>query len=360
MTADTEAIERMLRGAGAGKPDAASGIGGNPLAGDLAGLADIGGAGEGGAGGLDGAGMNGGGAGMQKPERGSEEEMRFMQLAWQDPEFRKNFYAQNQEKLEAMGIPCDGTFPMEPEQAAGQRVEQGGKQGLTIVPEAGFVVKTRALETNEKVFINFCKSPKVKSFSKDADPNDPSVERVRIPLSLGPARNDLDKGGDACVVYDVVFNTEVMDQAINSSEFKEFLIGLGLGWVMEKSGGGLDVTTYNLVKLRGNYKGNFPAMQVVRAEALIEEVNAMDEGGGAQFSSPHHAWEHAAVNSHGPSAAMPATRAAAENSNYADSNTGLRKSGGVPTYKGVSELPVGINPTPSTLTPAPCTLHPAP
>jgi len=42
---------------------------------------------------------------------------------------------------------------------------------------------------------------------------------------------------------------------------------------MEKSGGGLDVTTYNLVKLRGNYKGSFPAMQVVRAEALIEEVN---------------------------------------------------------------------------------------
>ncbi|KAJ1468146.1 PIH1 family, partial [Baffinella frigidus] len=99
-----------------------------------------------------------------------------------------------------------------------------------IVPEAGFVVKTRALETNEKVFINFCKSPKVKSFSKDADPNDPSVERVRIPLSLGPARNDLDKGGDACVVYDVVFNTEVMDQAIHNTEFKEFLIGLGLGW----------------------------------------------------------------------------------------------------------------------------------
>lgn len=33
-----------------------------------------------------------------------------------------------------------------------------------------------------------CRSPKVRSFSREPDPNDPTVERVRIPLSLGPAR----------------------------------------------------------------------------------------------------------------------------------------------------------------------------
>lgn len=61
-----------------------------------------------------------------------------------------------------------------------------------------------------------------------------------------------------------------MDQALHSKEFKEFLVGLGMGWVMEKGGGGLDVKNWTTVKLRGNYKGKFPAMQVVRADALIE------------------------------------------------------------------------------------------
>jgi hypothetical protein len=32
-----------------------------------------------------------------------------------------------------------------------------GPRGLTITPEPGFVIKTKTLETNEKVFINFCK-----------------------------------------------------------------------------------------------------------------------------------------------------------------------------------------------------------
>jgi hypothetical protein len=327
MTADTDAVERMLReGASSGKssPD-------NSL---LAGLGNIG---EGGAGTT--AGDEGSWGGVPKPAPGSDEERRFLEIAWQDPKFRESFYELNREKLESMGIPCDGTFPMQPGHD-GQRVMQGGKAGLTIVPEAGFVVKTRTMETNEKVFVNFCKSPKVKSFSNEPDPNDPDVQRVRIPLSLGPARNDLDKTGEACVVYDVVFNTEVVDQATHSEEFKSFLIGLGLGWVMEKSGGGLDTKNFNLVKLRGNYKGKFPVMQTVRAEALIEEVNPVDEGGGS-YAAPHHAWEHAAFSSHGPGA-IPATRAAAENSNYADSSTGLRKAGAVPSYKGVSAEPKGV------------------
>ena len=133
------------------------------------------------------------------------------------------------------------------------------------------------------------RSPKVRSFSREPDPNDPTVERVRIPLSLGPARNDLDKSGEPCIVYDVVFNTDVMQQALHAKEFKDFLVGLGMGWVMEKGGGGLDVQNHTEVKLRGNYKGKFPAMQVVRAEALIEEVDPIDEGGhsgsGSRYSS---------------------------------------------------------------------------
>ena len=177
----------------------------------------------------------------------------------------------------------------------------------------------------------------MRSFSREPDPNDASVERVRIPLSLGPARNDLDKSGEPCVVYDVVFNTEVMDQALHAKEFKDFLVGLGMGWVMEKGGGGLDIKNFTEVKLRGNYKGKFPAMQVVRAEALIEEMEPIDEGGGVDGSS---AWQPSSLNHSG----FSATRATAENSNYADSfrGDGFHKEGKLPGYAKVEELNSGV------------------
>ena len=104
----------------------------------------------------------------------------------------------------------------------------------------------------------------MRSFSREPDPNDATVDRVRVPLSLGPARNDLDKSGEPCVVYDVVFNTEVMDQALHAKEFKDFLVGLGMGWVMEKGGGGLDMKNFTEVKLRNNYKGKVHKFSKVR------------------------------------------------------------------------------------------------
>ena len=288
----------------------------------------------------EGAGSAHGGMPGKRPEPGSQEELAHMQAAWADPEFRNAFYKQYGEQLKAQGIECDGTFPGNVELNAGAVQGKDGQRGLTITPEAGFVIKSKTLETNEKVFINFCKSPKVRSFSREPDPNDPSVERVRIPLSLGPARNDLDKSGEPCIVYDVVFNTEVMDQAQHAKEFKDFLVGLGMGWVMEKGGGGLDVKNFTEVKLRGNYKGKFPAMQVVRAEALIEELDTLDEGGGASSLAD-------VVGSSGfphPSS-LSATRAAAENSNYADSFNnaqGFHKEGKAPSYAQVEDPVLGV------------------
>ena len=182
------------------------------------------------------------------------------------------------------------------------------------------------------------RSPKVRSFSREPDPNDETVERVRVPLSLGQARNDLDKNGEPCVVYDVVFNTEVMDQALHAKDFKDFLVGLGMGWVMEKGGGGLDVKNYTEVKLRNNYKGKFPAMQTVRAEALIEEVDPVDEGGnydGDGGGTPHY------LNA----SSFSSTRAAAENSNYADSfrgADGFHKEGKLPGYAKVEPVNCGV------------------
>ena len=150
MTADMAAVERMLKAdSGKKRGDApATKPGGGRAAGDKVAAPEV--LGEGG----DDAPL---GEGRARPAPGSEEEALAMQAAWADPEFRKGFYELYGDKLEAAGIECDGTFPGI-EKLSGIQVQNAdGPRGLTITPEPGFVIKTKTLETNEKVFINFCK-----------------------------------------------------------------------------------------------------------------------------------------------------------------------------------------------------------
>ena len=73
------------------------------------------------------------------------------------------------------------------------------------------------LEISQTLGAAHRRSAKVRSFAHEPDPADPQAVRVRIPLSLGARRNDLDKGGDPCVVYDVVFNNEVIEQVTKTA-----------------------------------------------------------------------------------------------------------------------------------------------
>ena len=144
MTADMAAVERMLkadsrkkgRDAPASKPGGGRAEAGEAPAGEVLGE---------------------GGEGRPRPAPGSEEEALMMQAAWADPEFRKGFYELYGDKLEAAGIACDGAFPGVDKLSGIQVHNPAAPGGLTITPEPGFVIKTKALETNEKVFINFCK-----------------------------------------------------------------------------------------------------------------------------------------------------------------------------------------------------------
>jgi hypothetical protein len=50
----------------------------------------------------------------------------------------------------------------------------------------------------------------------------PDEVRIRIPLSLGPPREDLDGSGEACRVYDVVFHPATVENARQDREFRDF------------------------------------------------------------------------------------------------------------------------------------------
>ena len=57
---------------------------------------------------------------------------------------------------------------------------------------------------------------------------------MRIPLSLGPPREDLDKSGDVCTVYDVVFHPDAVEGALKEEEFRSFVMQLTLHQIEQK------------------------------------------------------------------------------------------------------------------------------
>ena len=172
----------------------------------------------------------------------------------------------------------------------GQNFELPGSKGAgsdmrseKIVPEPGFVVKTRALESNDKVFINFCKSSRIKTLSREPQaptPEDPDPpERIRIPLSLGTADQELDKNGETCTVFDVVMNPEVIDGCTGNNDFRSWVVDVAMGWIENKSGGGLD-RTFTTPRIRNNYKRSAIREQHIRSSLLIEEVPETRSVGG--------------------------------------------------------------------------------
>jgi len=91
-----------------------------------------------------------------------------------------------------------------------QMEEERGMSVVFINPKPGHVLKTRDLASGSKVFINIC------SDSNIAKPTS-RVERVSgrgqglqwsIPYSQSQPRQDIDKSGETCMVYDVIFHQD--------------------------------------------------------------------------------------------------------------------------------------------------------
>ena len=161
-----------------------------------------------------------------------------------------------------------------------------------IFPEPGFVVKT-VDDTGRKVFINVCGHFKIQSPGSDwangvvpeavenalANLDDPeATQHLRFPLSVSDARNELDKKGAPCTVYDAVFNADVVKQAICSRRLKVFLVELVLQWIAQKYEKPLD-PQYKLPHRRYVGDGDAPKPQCIRVDrkSMIEELAEPDE-----------------------------------------------------------------------------------
>ena len=96
-----------------------------------------------------------------------------------------------------------------------------------MTPTPGFVAKTRSFSRKgAKVFINVCSSDHVDKPAPVEGAEDAEEVQMRIPMSLGPPREDLDKTGEVCTVYDVVFHPDAVEGCLKEEEFRSFVMQL--------------------------------------------------------------------------------------------------------------------------------------
>ena len=154
--------------------------------------------------------------------------------------------------------------------------------GCVIQPKAGFVVKTKDVKDQSKVFVNFTFHDIIEGFEEKSIPKEEaekagaSERGLRIPLSLGTVREDSDKKGDPVQVYDFIWNTDTVKNAQKDAGFRQIMVELAFNYVHTKFNRVLD-PRFSIPKIK--YKGDTIQYQRVRAKKTpkIQEVPMTEE-----------------------------------------------------------------------------------
>lgn len=189
------------------------------------------------------------------------------------------------EQIKGGNIPPE-IAQMQQMQAAQYNDENGNpiideEGGAVIQPIEGFVVKTRD-QNGEKVFVNMTHHSIVEGFQEQAIPAEDaaklgtSPKGVRIPLSLGPVREDRDKKGDPVRVYDFIWATETVKKAQIDAMFRQQMVELAFTYITQKFQMQLDLR-FTIPKMK--YKGSTIQFQRVKAKRgpKIQEVQMTEE-----------------------------------------------------------------------------------
>ncbi|NXD70708.1 KTU protein, partial [Eolophus roseicapillus] len=127
-----------------------------------------------------------------------------------------------------------------------------------IHPEAGYVLRT-SQAGSRRCYLNVCSNAHVGAPQARAEPGG---HRWALPYSLAPGREELSRGGQRRLVYDVVFHPAALRLAARNAGFRRLLSDTALEAVERHCAVQLDRA--NAVLLRGTkYKG-VPQAPVIR------------------------------------------------------------------------------------------------
>eukprot|EP00045_Choanoeca_perplexa_P012306 m.133801 g.133801 ORF g.133801 m.133801 type:complete len:624 (+) comp15957_c0_seq1:233-2104(+) len=144
-----------------------------------------------------------------------------------------------------------------------------------INPEPGWVVKTALASNGTKIFINICQSDTLdKPQSKRVTHDGKTGMNWSIPHSIASSREDVDKEGRTCVVYDAVFHPDALRLAGSNDGFKQLLTTSAMDSIERQfPEHALDRSTLKYPKMK--FKGN-PSRTIIR-ESNVGKPKPRDE-----------------------------------------------------------------------------------
>jgi hypothetical protein len=100
--------------------------------------------------------------------------------------------------------------------------------GVMVTPEKGYVIKTADEENGIKVFLNMTTHPII-----EAPEQQEEAEQIglRVPLSLGDPRPDTDNKGQSVIVYDLIWNPDVLENSLKDPNYRQLLVELSINYV---------------------------------------------------------------------------------------------------------------------------------
>ncbi len=103
-----------------------------------------------------------------------------------------------------------------------QLEEENGNIVHFLNPVPGYVLKT-SVDGQKKGFINICANPLIKRATgqKKNNKEEKNGFMWSIPYAQSPSREDVDKVGSYCFVYDVIFHPDSLRMAEQNAQFRE-------------------------------------------------------------------------------------------------------------------------------------------
>jgi hypothetical protein len=89
-----------------------------------------------------------------------------------------------------------------------------------------------------------CQHPMVDEPHEQPIP-DSEEKGIRVPLSLGEVKEDFDKKGKICQVYDIVWNPKSVKNALEDGTFKQVMIEFAIAHIKQKKNHTLNPSNYN-------------------------------------------------------------------------------------------------------------------
>ncbi|XP_022796221.1 protein kintoun-like isoform X2 [Stylophora pistillata] len=159
-----------------------------------------------------------------------------------------------------------------------------------VNPEGGYVVKTRDLGSNVKAFVNICMNQHIgQASSQYTEREENGKKRAghqwNIPYSLSQPREDVDRAGKHCTVYDAVFHPDTYKKGQEDKRFKQLMIDTAIDGILREFKAKLDKKNLKFPKM--TFKGVKQSTIIRTKTNEVPKDSAELMFGGEKFPYPY-------------------------------------------------------------------------